>query len=373
MTSIPTDGLVISGLAVTSPYGIGEAAFTEGLAAGRRAVAPLDGGTWPGDRPVPYGEAGLIPGFDIPGLLGRKGTRSMDRLTGIAVVTTGLLLERYGAGAAADPEGTGLVLGVPGSLQSCMSFTEDAVTGEKPYYVEPSRFPNTVLNHPTGRCAIRHDLRGPNASVSGGAGTGLLALNYASRLLRAGHADALLCGAAEEFTVQRARLTRAVTGEEGGPLGEGAAVFLLESAAHAREGGRVPLAAVLGSRFRSFGSVERAGRALEACVSAVLEDTGTDARDLAAVAPSGAHGALGAQETAALDAVLGASPPRTELRPLLGDTTTASTALQLAALVAPALRRPADAGRPALVTFVDRDGTAGCTLVRPLVEELAHG
>ncbi|MDK9497251.1 beta-ketoacyl synthase N-terminal-like domain-containing protein [Streptomyces katrae] len=351
--------LVISGWAVSSPYGLGRRAFAEGLLARTAATAPVDTAKWP----VPYEDAGLIPGFDIKEVLGRKGTRSMDRATGIAVVTVGELLEDFGRGLAADPEKTGLVLGTSGSVQSIMDFTKDALTGDKPYLVDPARFPNTVMNCPTGQSAIRHTLKGPNVTVSGGSATGLLALNYASRLLRGGHANALLAGAAEEYSVQRARLERVADhgGAEADPLGEGAALFLLESGDAARDGGRQVLATVLGSRFRAFPESGRAGSALARCVEEVLADAGAAPEDVALVAPGTPAGLLGKQEESALDGVAG---ERIAVRPLVGDATAASAAFQLAAVLAHAGARPALVDRLALVTAIDRDGTVGATLLR---------
>ncbi|MEU6862130.1 beta-ketoacyl synthase N-terminal-like domain-containing protein [Streptomyces sp. NPDC046876] len=355
----PAQQLVISGWAVSSPYGLGRRPFAEGLLGKAAATAPLDAGRWP----VPYAEAGLIPDFDIKAVLGRKGTRSMDRATGIAVITVGELLQDYGQGLAADPEKTGLVLGTSGSVQSIMDFTKDALTGEKPYLVDPARFPNTVMNCPTGQSAIRHTLKGPNVTVSGGSATGLLALNYASRLLRGGHATALLAGAAEEFSVQRARLEHVADhgGAGADPLGEGAALFLLESGAAARDGGRPVLATVLGSRFRAFPETGRAGEALARCIADVLADAGAAPVDLALVAPGTPPGQLGKQERSALDGLAG---ERIAVRPLVGDATAASAAFQLAAVLALAGADPALVDRLALVTALDRDGTVGATLLR---------
>ncbi|MEU5269125.1 beta-ketoacyl synthase N-terminal-like domain-containing protein [Streptomyces hygroscopicus] len=357
-------GWVISEMAVASPYGLGEDAFAEGVLAGRRAAAPLDAGAWP----APYTEAGLIPGFDVVKALGPKGTRSMDRLTGIVVTTTGLLLERCGTAVADAAKETGLVLGTPGSVQSVMAFTHDALSGERPFNVNPAHFPNTVLNHPAGRSAIWHGLKGPNVSVSGGAASGLHALNYASRLLRGGHADTVMCGAAEEFSVQRARLEHVHTEGAGAPLGEGAAFFLLESVRSAQRGGRTPRAELLGCRFRVFTRPELAGKALVTCVTDLLQETGTDAEEIGAVAPTGAPGFPGEQEATALEEVLGPrgtdGRARLELHDLLGGTGAASAALQFAGLLTLAAHAPWGTRRLALVTAVDGEGIAACALFR---------
>ncbi|MEK8171048.1 beta-ketoacyl synthase N-terminal-like domain-containing protein [Streptomyces sp. M19] len=82
----------------------------------------------------------------------------------------------------------------------------DSLVGDRPFYVDPARFPNTVLNSAAGRSAIWHRLKGPNATVAGGHATGLLALRYAMRLQRAGRATTVVCGAVEEFSSARAWL-----------------------------------------------------------------------------------------------------------------------------------------------------------------------
>lgn len=350
---------VMSGWAVSSPYGLGRAGFAEGLAAGRRAVGPVDTALWP----VPYEEAGLIPGFDIKALLGRKGTRSLDRVAGIAAATVGMLLDEYGQGLAAAAETTGLVLGTSGSVQSIMDFTRDALTGDKPYLVDPARFPNTVMNFPAGQSAIRHSLKGPNVTVSGGAVTALVALQYASRLLRGGHARVLIAGAAEEFSTQRARLERVADhgGSEPQPLGEGAAFYLLEDAESAREAGRPILATILGSRFRAFQDTARAGLALERCVADVLADAGAAPGDVDLVAPGAPPGVFGKQEDSALNGLTGNRLP---VRSLVGDAGAASAAFQLAGVLAEAEADPSLVDRLALVTAVDRDGTTGALLLR---------
>ncbi|MCJ0871750.1 beta-ketoacyl synthase N-terminal-like domain-containing protein [Streptomyces sp. AP-93] len=356
--------LVVSGWATASPYGLGAAAFTEGVRAGREAVAPLDEQVRGNG---PYDRAGIVPGFDIKTVLGRKGTRSMDRATGLAVATAGMLLETAGPGLADDrPEAVGMVLGTGhGSVQSIMDFTRDSLTGDKPFHVDPALFPNTVMNRAAGQSAIWHTLKGPNTTISGGALTGLLALNYAARLLKQGHAEAVLVGAVEEFSVARSWLeyhARSGAGRQpAGPLGEGCALFLLEPAARAAANGRPALATVLGSRFIAFPEPEGAQRAVARAVTEVLKEAGVEIADVTLVVPSDAGGPLGAREEAALTEVLGPlEPHRLRLRRLLGDATAASAAFQLAS----ALAVGEGDGGLALVTSVDPDGTAGCSLLR---------
>ncbi|MFJ9178077.1 beta-ketoacyl synthase N-terminal-like domain-containing protein [Streptomyces sp. NPDC102360] len=363
-TGADPDSLVVSGWSAASPYGLGAAAFTEGVREGRDAVTGDDGTGGLG----PYERAGRIPDFDIRAVLGRKGTRAMDRATALAVATAGLLLGEAGPGLAQDdPEAVGMVLGTGhGSVQSIMDFTRDALTGEKPFHVDPALFPNTVMNRAAGQSAIWHTLRGPNTTIAGGALTGLLALNYASRLLRQRHCEAVLCGAVEEFSADRAWLEyHSRTGggahrQPVGPLGEGCALMLIEPLGRARSHGRAPLATLLGSRFLAFTEPEGATRAVRRAVTEALKEADVRPEEVGLLVPSDSGGALGAREDTALGSVFGEHrPPRLRLRRLVGDTCAASASLQLAA----ALAVPGE-GRPVLVTSVDPDGQTGAVVLR---------
>lgn len=347
MTAVaaPVTELVCTAWSALSPFGVGRAACTAGVLTGSSGVVPLAGG--------PFDSAGLVPGFSAAESLGRKGTRSMDRVTALAVSTVGQLLADCGSELTGEPDRLGLVLGTgSGSVQSIMDFTRDSLTGEKPFHVDPARFPNTVMNKAAGQSAIWHGIKGPNTTIAGGWLTGLLALSYAVRICRAGRCDRVLCGAAEEYSVQRAWLEW--HSGSAWPLGEGGAVFLLESPTSAELAGRAPVARVLGTRFGAFGEPGGAGAALVECVRGLLASAGAVARDVRVVAP------LSADEEAVLGDVLD-SPTWVRGRELFGDTSAAATGLHMAAALA--VLESAPAGALALVTGIDRDGTVGCALL----------
>ncbi|MEV0219284.1 beta-ketoacyl synthase N-terminal-like domain-containing protein [Streptomyces sp. NPDC050704] len=362
-TGADPDTLVVSGWSAASPYGLGAQAFADGVRGDLDAVRGADGDADLG----PYERAGRLPGFDARAVLGRKGTRAMDRATALAVTTAGLLLEEAGPGLAQDsPEAVGMVLGTGhGSVQSIMDFTRDSLTGEKPFHVDPALFPNTVMNRAAGQSAIWHTLRGPNTTVAGGAPTGLLALNYAARLLRQGHCEAVLCGAVEEFSAERAWLEyRARTGgphqQPAGPLGEGCALFLLEPLGRARTHGRTPLASLLGTRFIAFNDQERARGAVVRAATEALKEADVRPDEVGLLVPSDCGGPLGGREDAALADLFGEHrPPRLRLRRLIGDSGAAAASFQLAA----ALTAGGD-GTPVLVTSVDPDGQTGAVVLR---------
>ncbi|WP_054813912.1 beta-ketoacyl synthase N-terminal-like domain-containing protein [Nocardia arizonensis] len=211
-----------------SPYGRTHEDFRAGFAAGGGRTAVT----------------GTVPGFDIRGTLGKAGTRSMDRVTALAVAAIGNLMREPGVADLIGPD-SAIVLGTTaGSVASTMRFTRDSLTEERPYLVDPARFPNTVMNCAAGRSAIWHKLAGPNATVAGGAAAGLFALNYARRLLDTGRADTVVVGAAEELSAERSRIHPHTAGDTGAPLSEGAAVFLMSRAGEGARPGAELLAPV---------------------------------------------------------------------------------------------------------------------------------
>jgi 3-oxoacyl-[acyl-carrier-protein] synthase II len=358
-----TEELVLSTWSAVSPFGVGADVFRAGVNDGHSALsaAPLDEGD------PPFEQVGLIPDFDGAKFLGRKGTRSMDRLTAIAVTAVRELVAQCGPEVTAAPERIGLVMGTGwASVQTIMDTTRDSLTGDKPYHVDPARFPNTVMNKAAGQSAIWHTIRGPNTTIAGDRLTGLLALNYSMRLIRAGHCDQVLCGVAEEYSPQRAWLEWHAGTEDGRPaaIGEGSAIFLVETAAEARRAGRVPLARVRAVRFRAYADPAETAGALAHCIRDAMADADVDASAIALIAPLGADGTAGTAENEALADVLGgATPRRIDCRALTGDTSGVSTGFQLAAALAVADEQPLRPEQVALITGVDRDGQVGCVLL----------
>ncbi|GLW48122.1 3-oxoacyl-ACP synthase [Streptomyces sp. NBRC 14336] len=363
MTTAATGRPVITGWSAVSPYGIGAEAFAEGLHARRSTAQPVDTARWD----VPAGRAHLVPGFEVREVLGKKGTRSMDRVTGLAVTAVGSLLDQPGARRETETgERAALVLATTtGSAASMMDFTRSSLEGDQPYDVDPAVMPNAVMNCAAGQCAIWYGIKGPNTTLAGGRAGGLLALNYATRLLATGRADSVLCGSAEEYSHARYWLERHSRGAEAPDvvLGEGAAVLLVQPA-EAAAPERPALAEVLAVRSR-MATGSRVRTVLEDCVRSALEAAGTGPDQVWAAVPGDAPGLLGHLERETLSAVCGDEAlRRVPAVGRIGDLAAASAQFQIAALLAVAARDPEAAGRIALVTSADRDGSLVCAVLR---------
>ncbi|MFI6137933.1 beta-ketoacyl synthase N-terminal-like domain-containing protein [Streptomyces griseus] len=360
MSTPVTDRPVITGWSAVSPFGLGAEAFTEGLREQRSTVAPVDTARWQ----VPTSRAHLVPGFETREVLGKKGTRSMDRVTGLAVAAVGSLLDQPGSVKETETgERAGLVLATTtGSAASMMDFTRSSLVGDRPYDVDPAVMPNAVMNCAAGQCAIWYGIKGPNTTLAGGRAAGLLALNYATRLLASGRADAVLCAAAEEFSAARYWLERHSRGPEAPnvALGEGAAVLLVQPAS-AVTPDRPALADVLAVRTR-VATGHQVRPALEACVRSALEAAGVAGPEVWAASPSDAPGLLGHVEREVLAEICEhAAVRRIPAVGRLGDVSAASGSFQIATVLAAA---PRTGGSIALVTSADRDGSLACAVLK---------
>jgi 3-oxoacyl-[acyl-carrier-protein] synthase II len=369
MTPVPVAAPVITAWETYSPLGHGAQAHAEGL----RAVGLAAGGSAAAARSV-------VRDFDVRETLGRTGTRSMDRAAGLAVATTRRLLERVGealaggaplAGAplAGAPlvgallagygsADVGVVLGVSDPVKSVMDFLRDTWTRDKPYDVDPSHVPRTLMNFAAGQCAIWHGVRGPNATICGSHATALLTLNYARRLQRNGHARAVIWGAVEELSDDRAAVESART-SVGRPPGEGCVMFLLESA-QTRPADRTALAGVLAVEFGVWTDPGGIRDALAGCLNRALRRAAVPRDEVFAVAPLSSAGPRGSAERAGAADVLGRVPVLTKTADAIGDTGAVSAAFQIAEL----LVTGAGSGRVGVVTTADGEGRVGCALLR---------
>jgi len=336
-------GIVITAWSALTPFGHGRAAFADGVRAGR----PVD----PVSTSDEWGtaDACLVPDFDIVEQLGRKGTSSMDRTSALAVATLRGLQRDEDGSHAPDPR-TGVVLGTTsGSAATQFAFTRDSLTRRKPYFVNPAQMPFALMNSAAAQCAMWHGLAGPNSTIAAGRGAATAVLRYAGRLLRTGRASGVFAGAVEEHSGARELL------EQGQRLGEASGMFFLQTA---DAGNRPVLAEVVALTTR----IGEPRRALAESLRQAL--AGCRPADVWGLASVGAPELSEVEHEAAVE-VLG-QRVGTVVQPgqLVGDTGAASGVLGVAALLALAEVDASARGRLAVTTSVDRDGTAGCVVLR---------
>jgi len=361
---------VITGRGVLSSIGIGHEEFGVALGAECTGAFAVEGLF---QEPMPGTDACMIPTFKVSSFLGKKGTGSFDRLTSFVVAACGLALEESGLVATDENrERIGIAIGTStGSMKSTSEYSRETLVQDRPYLVNPMLFPNTILNCPAAQAAIWYSLKGVNATLSGGQLSSLLALRYASTLIRQGYADVLLVGAAEEFTPQTAwgYHHAGVLGQTDTLVGEGCAVFVVEDPDIAAAGGRKPLAEVLACETGVYGELGRDAslpKGLSKCIQRALRRAGALPEQVWAVAGCATgEPLLDEAEAEGVRLALGDTPPRAiSTKGQLGECYSAAGAFQLAALLAAFQTVPVQDDRFGLVTSIGHDGTAACAVVR---------
>ncbi len=246
----------LCGFGMVSALGVGREPFLRAMAdgdglaqrLGRTAHAPItsfDASAYP-DASVTE-----VPSFDPSRYLGEKGLRTLDRLTKLLLVAAKLAmhdggLKRDGVFVQSSPERVGVVCSnAYGSLEAIAELDRVAVL-EDARYINPAKFPNTVSNSASGYVSIWEDLRALNVAVSDGNCGALDAVACADIYLETGRADVLLVGGAEALSEGLYMAFRRLGALEGGALGEGAALFVMEPREHAAARGASPSAEVIG-------------------------------------------------------------------------------------------------------------------------------
>lgn len=346
----------VTGIGVLSPIGIGRDVYWSALREGKRGFRPI---TLFDTAPFRVSIAGEISDFDPISLLGKKGLRTLDRSTLLINSAAGLALQDAKFQITDEnANSTGVAVGTTfGSLHSISQFDRSGLI-EGPRFVNPSLFPNTVINSPASQVSIRYKIKGFNTTISTGFCSGLDALSYAADFLRLKRADVVLSGAVEELceeTFLGFHTLGYLSGTDGSEpvccpfdarrngiiLSEGAAVLVLEDATHAKGRGAEPLAEVIGYGSAFDPSADRyfrhEGKGLRDAMFLALRDALMKPEDIDYVmASANSMKGLDRMETKVIKEVFGAHAyrmPVTSIKSMIGESFSASGALSLAATV----------------------------------------
>jgi 3-oxoacyl-[acyl-carrier-protein] synthase II len=356
-----TGKTVITGIGILSPIGIGKDTYWDSLLHGKSGFSPIrifD------TSPFTVHTAGEISDFDPVSLLGKKGIRTLDRSTRLISAAAGLAIDdaklRIDDG---NSHSVGVSVGTTfGSLHSISQFDRDGLV-EGPKYVNPSHFPNTVINSPASQVSIRFGIKGFNTTISTGSCAGLDAVSYASDFIRLGRAEVVLAGGVEELCEETFRgfyqlgclsgmdgsepVCRPFdAGRNGTILSEGAAVLVLENEQHAlgRSAGILATVSGYGNSFdpSAGNAFDNSGKGLRNAIGIALEDAVLTPEDIDYVA-SGANATkrLDRLETGVLKEVFGEAAfrvPVSAIKSMVGESFSASGALALSASVGAIVR-----------------------------------
>ncbi len=364
--------VVITGIGVVSPNGIGRKAFAEAIVEGRSGVGPIESFDTSGQRVKIAGE---VKNFEPTAYLGehKKNAKAMSRAVGFAVGAASLAAEDAELNPnKLDPERFGVCMGTGITPMDVVELAGPIARGLSPDgRLDLGRFsmaqmesmcPVWLLKHLPNMAAahisILHHAMGPNNTIVTACAAGTQAVGEAFRLIARGDTDVMLAGGCDSrldpllmvaYTSLNAvslsarppaEVSRPFDGERDGfVLGEGAAVLVLESLQRARRRRAKIYAEVVGygSSFDAYGLTrpEPDGKGAAISMRNALREAKIDPLDVDYINAHGTSTRLNdIMETVAVKRVFGDRArkiPMSSQKSMVGHLIGASGALEAAA------------------------------------------
>ncbi len=321
--------VVVTGLGLVTPLGVGVQANWSALLAGRSGIGPITAFDASGfDVRI----AGQVRDFDVGEFIGRKDAKKMDPFIHYALAAARLAGDDAGLPCPlpeADGDRTGVVIGAGLGGLGTLEESLEVLRTKGPDRLSPFTIPRLITNLAPGHVSILYGARGPNISSVSACATGAHAVGDAARLVAMGAADVMFAGGTEAtitplgiggFAAMKALSTRNDAPErasrpfdaerDGFVAAEGAGVLVLEALDLALARGARIYAEIVGygasADAHHITAPDPAGRGARAAMRSALEDAGLDASDVGYI---NAHGTStpfnDAIETLAIKAVFG--------------------------------------------------------------------
>ena len=264
--------VVVTGLGLLSPFGMGVEHSWRELLSGRSACRrvtefEVDDLACKIAHIIPRGD-GSNGTFNPEAVLEPKELRKIGDfiLYGIAAADEALADSGWKPQTHEDQCATGVLIGsgiggIDGIAENAMILKDRGPRRISPFFI-----PGQIINLVSGQVSIRHGLKGPNHAVVTACSTGAHAIGDAARLIMWGDADVMVAGGAEapvtRLSIAGFAACRALSTErndspetasrpydrdrDGFVMGEGAGVVVLEELEHAKARGAKIYAEVTG-------------------------------------------------------------------------------------------------------------------------------
>jgi 3-oxoacyl-[acyl-carrier-protein] synthase II len=266
----PKRRVVITGVGLVSPLGVGTRATWDALLAGQSGIGPItrfDASAYESRI------AGEVKRFDPTLFLDRKDIKKTDAFIQFGLAASQFALEDAGL-EITEENGTrvGVIIGSGIGGLPLIEAMHDILRERGPSRISPFFIPGLIVNMATGQVSIKYGLKGPSTAPCTACTTGLHAVGDAFRLIQLGKADAMVAGGTEAvitplavggFAAMRALSTRNDEptkasrpwdrDRDGFVMSEGAGIVVLEELEQARAR-RAPIyAEVIGYGMSSDG------------------------------------------------------------------------------------------------------------------------
>jgi len=287
--------VVITGIGLVTPLGIGVESSWAGLCAGKSGVGEITR-----FNASIYGTriAAEVKDFNAEDFMAKKEAKRLESFIAYAIAATRMAIED--SGLVIDDSNSHRV----GALTGCglgglnmLEITANTVDVKGPNRVSPFFIPMLIGNMAPGMISIIFGAKGPNSSVATACAAGSHAVGDAFEIIKYGKADAMITGGVESvvtrtciagFGAMKALSTRNEDPEkasrpfdrdrDGFVVGEGSGIMILESLDRALERGAKIYAEVVGYGMSGDGYHMTApppnGEGAARCMQAALEDAG---------------------------------------------------------------------------------------------------
>jgi 3-oxoacyl-[acyl-carrier-protein] synthase II len=255
--------VVITGIGLVTPLGVGTEATWEGLIAGRSGVGPI---THFDASAFSARIAGEVKGFNSEDWLEAKEARKYDLFVHFGIAAADLAVRAAGLQVTREnAHRIGVVIGSGIGGLPVIAENHVALLERGPRRVSPFFIPGTIVNMVAGQVSIRLGAKGPNMAPCTACSTGAHAIGDAFLYIKHGYCDAAICGGAEAvisplpvagFASMRALSTRNDEPEkasrpwdrdrDGFVMGEGAGILVIEELESARRRGAPIICEILG-------------------------------------------------------------------------------------------------------------------------------
>ena len=294
--------VVVTGVGLVSPVGIGTEETWAALLRGESGIAPIE--LFDASR-FACRFAGEVKGFVPENYIDRKDIKKMGRFIQFAMASahfamtqSGLIITEENADRVGVYVGSGI-----GAFEVTEREHSKLLAGG-PDRVSPFFINATIANLASGQISIKYGASGPNLTCSTACTTGAHGVGEAWHVIRRGDADVMICGGSEAavtplsvagFAAMRALSTRNEspqtasrpwdTNRDGFVVGEGAGVLVLEELQHAQARGATILAELVGYAANSDAFHTNAppedGRGVRKVMQLTLKSAGLAPTDIA--------------------------------------------------------------------------------------------
>lgn len=187
--------VVITGMGVVSPLGIGVEPFWEGLVTGRSGIGRI---THFDPSAYPCQIAGEVPNFHPQQFMEAREARRMSRASQMAVAAARMAVEAAGLRIDASTcEEIGTLIGcgttsLPDAEQAALTLAQHGGMKISPFFI-----PAALPHMPASQVAIQLGLRGYTSAISTACAAGAQAIGEAAEIIKRGDAEVMLAGGTE--------------------------------------------------------------------------------------------------------------------------------------------------------------------------------